>query len=130
PLGGAPRRKPVKAGPFSKGFADFLPTIGSFSWPAWIGWFRPGTRQVSNYAGGSINASAAMKQEPTPSGASPRPSPFASAPKSELIGPAPPEELARVVFDNKDPERKVTTHSAGENEHTESPTGGQTERRG
>jgi hypothetical protein len=85
---------------------------------------------VSNYAGGSINASAAMKQEPTPSGASPRPSPFASAPKSEFIWPVPPEELARVVFDNKDPERKVTTHSAGENEHTESPTGGQTERRG
>jgi hypothetical protein len=85
---------------------------------------------VSNYAGGSINASPAMKQEPTPSGASPRPSPFASAPKSEFIWPVPPEELARVVFDNKDPERKVTTHSAGENEHTESSTGGQTERRG
>jgi PEGA domain len=75
-------------------------------------------------------ASAAMKQEPTPSEASPRPTSFASAPKSEFIWPVPPEELARVVFDNKDPERKVSAHSTGENEHTESPTGGQTEGRG
>ena len=61
-----------------------------------------------------MKASAAMKQEPTPSEASPRPTPFASAPKSEFIWPVPPEELARVVFDNKDLERKVTAHSAGE----------------
>jgi PEGA domain len=120
----------VKAGPFSKGFADFLRTIGSFSWRALIGLFRPGTRQVSNYAGGSMKASAAMKQEPTPSEASPRPTPFASAPKSEFIWPVPPEELAGVVFDNKDPERKVSARSTGENEHTESPTGGQAEGRG
>jgi PEGA domain len=120
----------VKAGLFFKGFADFLPTIGSFSWRALIGLFRPGTRQVSNYAGGSMKASAAMKQEPTPSEASLRPTPFASAPKSEFIWPVPPEELARVVFDNKDLERKVTAHSAGEEDHPETPTGGQTRERG
>ena len=34
PPSGAPQRKPVKAGPFFKGFADFLRTIGSFSWRA------------------------------------------------------------------------------------------------
>jgi hypothetical protein len=77
-----------------------------------------------------MKASAAMKQEPTPSEASPRPTPFASAPKSEFIWPVPPEELAGVVFDNKNLERKVSAHSIGENEHTESPTGGQTEGRG
>jgi hypothetical protein len=53
-----------------------------------------------------------------------------AAAKSEFIWPVPPEELARVVFDNKDPERKVTVHSAGETDHSESPTGGQTEGRG
>lgn len=77
-----------------------------------------------------MKASAAMKQEPTPSEASLRPTPFASAPKSEFIWPVPPEELARVVFDNKDHERKVTAHSAGEEDHPETPTGGQTRERG
>jgi hypothetical protein len=70
-----------------------------------------------------MRASAAVKQEATPT-------PFASAAKSEFVWPVPPEELARVVFDNKDPERKVSAHSAEEMEHPESPTGGETERRG
>ena len=70
-----------------------------------------------------MRASAAVKQEATPT-------PFASAAKSEFVWPVPPEELARVVFDNKDPERKVSAHSAGEMEHPETPTGGETERRG
>jgi hypothetical protein len=70
-----------------------------------------------------MRASAAVKQEPTPT-------PFMSAAQSEFIWPVPPEELARVVFDNKDPERKVSVHSAGETGHSESPTVGQTEERG
>jgi hypothetical protein len=78
-----------------------------------------------------MKASAALKQAPTPTKASPRPTPFTSAQKSELIWPVPPEELARVVFDHRDPERKVSAHLAGEEEHhPESPTGGQTERGG
>jgi hypothetical protein len=77
-----------------------------------------------------MKASAAARQEPTPSKSSLRPTPFTSAAKSEFIWPVPPEELARVVFDNKDPERKVSAHSAGETDHSESPTGGRTEGRG
>ena len=72
-----------------------------------------------------MRASAAVKQEATPT-------PFASAAKSEFVWPVRPEELARVVFDNKDPERKVTAPSAREEErnHPETPTGGEPERRG
>jgi hypothetical protein len=42
---------------------------------------------------------------------------------SEFMWPVPPEELARVVFDNKDPDRKVSAHSAWEGEDPESPIG-------
>ena len=63
-----------------------------------------------------MRASAAVKQEPTPSDLPVR----ASAAKSEFIWPVPPEELARVVFDNKDPERKVSAHSAEEMDQSES----------
>jgi hypothetical protein len=80
--------------------------------------------------GGSMQASAAVKREPTPSESSPRPTPLTSSSKSEFTWPVPPEELARVVFDNKDPERKANARSAGEKEQPESPNGGQTDKRG
>jgi hypothetical protein len=83
-----------------------------------------------------MNPSAAVKQPPTPSELSSRPTPFTTAAKPELmakpelIWPVPPEELARVVFDNKEPERKVTGSAASEQEHTQTPTEGRTEGRG
>jgi len=52
------------------------------------------------------------------------------AAKSEFMWPVPPEELARVVFDNKDPDRKVSRHSAWEGEDPESPIGGEPDGRG
>jgi hypothetical protein len=71
-----------------------------------------------------MKTSAALAQEPTHGVSSPRPIPFSSASKSEFTWPVPPEELARVVFDNQDPEhplivrpRRGTEESRAAEEH-------------